>query len=745
MMRSLRWLVISLCLLGLGTPTALAAETPPPPAENPEKEGGDAPKEGEENPEEKPAEGPSADLLKIWENIKDAFLSGSEADKIKAVNRMIDIKAQKGLAALLAKAINACRGYPTLQIRLAEKLTEISDPEAVEWVRKVLAAEAGKKKNASSQLVALYIDFLIKNKTEQVTLMSAGILPNLAQPGFLFSVLFNSGEAPFIEIVGKYAAEKKNPAVLRRQAIDYLGKWWSGKPCFGARVPHLIRCMEIKETVTDARTALQNICMPKYRTARRWKKWWEPFSEKEDLDIIWECFRDAYERVSGRQKRKDGAREIIEYIRDWSNPLFAWSLPILHKALIRFEDKELKEEILYKLGKIRSQSSLEVVLELLRSPEGSAPNIQAQIAKSLGSIAPTGNPTAGEALMEMHEGTMSISVKREIYRSLGKIRYKKAINLLIEVLKDDSSDRRNWTAAEALGEMKAIEALPTMVTRFQETEDRDLQLYILRAFRKMGVKTEEVYSIAVIGLDSEDFRIQDAAILLLGDLKDKRAVTNLKRVFQNNSARKKTRQLALDALAYFPSKDVFEIFIEALKIKIKEEHQPDNPFGKKHQLNEINKKAVEYFEKDDGKNFIPEMLDPLLDLVQDRKANGRLKALVWIRRPVLWNPKSAPSVMIALFHPTEDDLIVKETVANLLTHPHKDTVEPLIKKFSGGMERYAWVDYQIAFILRRYVQMSNLSNPDNPLESVDFGTNKKSWMSWWRKNRSKFKLENKSK
>jgi HEAT repeat protein len=681
----------------------------------------------------------------MWAEVSKILLKGKFEEKKTAVDRLVSIDSQAGLAPVLAKAVMALKGYPELQANVARRLTGLTeDAEAKEWVAKVAGAEGMLRKNASSLLISLYVGFMIKTGlTEMALKLAQGALPNLEQPGYVFSALFDSGKKDFIEVVGRYAVNKKIPPVNRRIAVEYLGRWWSGSPCFAARIPFLIKAMESRETVEKAKLAIWSICQPKFSSSRRWKKWWESMSDiaAQDDKIIWRSFEDAYVRASTRSKKKDGARQISEYIEHWNTPHFKWSLSLLHRMLLEFEDKELMGNILYILGKIKNPSSVDTVLKLIDMPRASTPDILGQVAKCLGAIAPAKDERVGEALLRLYDDCLSTSVRRKAIEALGKVQYStpETVKLLVGIMKEMVGDRKNWAAAEALGAMKALTALPDMIDMFQVTPDNDLKLYLLRAFRKMGVKSSKIFDIAVVSLEAEDFRLQNAALEILMDIGDKKAVSNIKRVFENTENRLKTRMLALDALAEYPAPLVFDTFIEALKARYKKKDQ-NGMFGIRHGLNAMNMKAVTFFEKDDFKNLIPEVLDPLIDLIKDTKSKGRLKALVWVTRPAIWQ-KIALTVLIGLLDPKEDDKIVQQTVKNLIAHPDKEAFGILVNRISRGHAKHAWVDYQIAFILRSYVQKSNLADPENPLDSFDGGTDRRVWKGWWAKNKSKFRFK----
>lgn len=721
------------CLVFLLAP-ALAAEEAPPP----------------DKPPAQPDKGPNFE--KIWSEVIKVLQKGKYSEKEAAAERLISFPLARGLAPVLAKAIMACKGYHELQVKLARRLTTFTDDaEAREWVFKVATAEAMQRKNASSELLGLYLRFLFEaGMKEEGLKMAEGALPQLEKPGFVFAALFDQGEKELIDVVGRFAVNRKNPPILRREAVEYLGRWWAGPPCFAARVPALIEAMEVRETAQEAQRALWKICLPTHQSSKRWRRWWEGMEDiaDKDADIIWRSFEDAYVRVSGSAKKKDGARRISEYIEPWNNEHFRWALPLLHRALLEFEDKELMGNLLYTLGKIGDPSSLDAVMKLRELPRASTPDSMRQLAKALGSLAPEKSEQAGEALRKMFDSSMSLAVKREIIQSWGRIRYDtdETVSLLVDVMKKRTgAPRMTWAAAEALGEMKALKALPDMVQTFQATDDSDLKLHLLRAFRKMKVKTPEVRSIAIVSLESSDFRHQEAALELLSDIQDEKAIPNIKRAFENTKNRHKTRLLALDALKSFPTEKVFDTFVQALRTRVKSQHARNDPLvNLAHVLNDYNQKAVDFFEKDGGANLVPEMLDSLLDMLKDRKSAGRLKAVGYVGHPRVFQD-TAISVLISLLHPTEDDQIVQEAVKILIAHPSKDNFGTLVKRLSGGHPKYAWIDYQIAYVLRSYVQQSSLANPENPLESFDGGTDKRAWLGWWSRSRGRMQFGTKGK
>jgi HEAT repeat protein len=689
----------------------------------------------------------AATAAQVWAEVKPILKNGTFEQKKAAVARLMALAPQAGLAPVLAKAINKLRGYLEFQVSVATKLTElIDDAEAKEWVRRAARAEYERRKNASSQLISLYVGFMIRAGLEETALkLARGALPNLAQPGYVFGVLFDSGQKVFIEVVGRYAVDKRIPPVNRRIAVDYLGRWWTGPPCFAARIPFLLKAMKSHDTVEEAKLGIWNICLPNFKSGKRWKKWWDDMSDiaDNDDDIIRRSFEDAYVRATTDPKKKDGARRIGEYIEKWNSAHFKWALPLLHSMLLEFEDNELMVNVLYIIGKIKDPSSIDTVLKLIDMPRASTPDILAQVAKCLGTISPAKSEQVGEALHKLY-GCLDTSVRRKVIESLGKIQYDtpKTVDLLVGIMKNPAVDRKNWAAAEALGAMKALAALPDMMDTIQTTKDNDLKLYLLRAFRKMGVKSSGILDIAVVSLDEEDFRLQDAALKILTDIGDKRAVPSICRVFDNEKTPIKTRLLALDALAPYPARLVFDTFIEALKTRYKKRPRNNDEGTTSYpvvSLNKINKKAVAFFEKDDFKNLIPEVFDLLIDLIKDARHNGRREALQWVARPAIWQ-KTAFTVLIGLLDPKEDDKIVQQAVKGLIAHPDKEAFGILVNRLSGGHAEYAHIDLQIASILCSYVALSNLGDPEDPLGGFNGETDRRAWKDWWKKNKGKMRF-----
>ncbi len=762
-MKPLGMAMVILLALALATPPAIFAQGGGgnPPAKPGEKKDDPAKPAGEKpadpapanpaappaNPaaQEKKEEPPKpVDLETLWNELSNAFLKGNAQQKVDAVNRLCALPPQEGLAMYLAKAYNGSLNYPGLLEQLARKFLALeSDTTAPEWVKRLFDAEAKKEKNASGKLISILLAFMIKLNLPEALKMTEGVLPKIGEPAWIFSALYDSNKKEFMEIVGKYAtgAYKDTPPVLKRLAIEeYLGKWWNGPPCYHARIPFLIQAMEKSDTAEDAKSAIENICLPKFQSAARWKKWWDEIQKHDDLNIIWECFRDAYERVPA-PKKAEGAREINEFIAEWKEPRFAWSLDILHKALLSIENGELRNTILYNLGKIGSGTSMDVMYQLLEQPKAQSPELQSDIAKCMGEVAPKNDEKAGSTLTKLYDNTMTESVQKSIIGAWGKMAYKVAVPKLIGVLKDKVGGSRSWESAKALGEMKATEALPDLIEVYRTTADLDLKIHILNSILNMRAISKEVYEIAIDGLDNEDERVRDPSLSILKAMKNPASIPNIKTAWRNDKSSLVLRKKVVETLCVFQPADVYDVLLDALKYRsieeIDKEKRGEIKFRDIKALNPINKVVVEYFEKDGRANLIKDLLDPLIDVVKYSSNNGRLKALEWIGNPKVWD-KRAASAMLGFMVPKEHEDVILAARDILIRNPYKDMVELVIKRLSGGIQGYSELDYQIAYILREYVLKSSEADENNPLNSPDFGTDKKAWTDWWNKVKSKF-------
>lgn len=721
----------------------------PKPAPPPPKNGGAPPADN------KPADPPKADPAKAdppkpvdfaqyWDRVKDFFMKGKVEDKYREVMKIVALNPGPGIAELIVKANNGCRGYADLQRELAKKLQTLdaaSDPESTTWCMRVFTEEAKLDKNASSELIGMYGACLFKANLAEAPQMVENILPKLAGPAFVFSMLFDTGRKDAIEIVARFAISKSKDvsAVLKRQAVEYLGKWWNGPPIYQARIPALLEAMASQETAEEAKSSLESICLPKFQSASRWKKWWDANKDWDDRKIIWESMLDAFVRVVGGAKKIEGAAEIIEFIKDWKRPDFAWAVPILHDALLQFDNKDLRVEILYNLGLIKNAGSLEYVLKLLELPSSSNPELQAPIAKCIGLIAPENDETAGATLDRILANTMTETVQIEVVTAWGKMRFQKAVPAIIQFLKDPIGGRKAWAAARALGEMKATQSLKDLIEVFGVTTDRELKLHITSALIDLKAKTQEVFQIGIIGLDSDDERQIDAALGLLKFQGDPRCVTNVREIFKDDKRGKVTRLKALETVSVFAPEHSLEAMVDALKYRTKEEDKEleKDKFRKPNTLNEYNAAAAAYFEKDGGANLTKDVLDPLLNLVGNRKNNGRLKMVNYISHQRIWD-KKAFSVLMDLLHKDENEAIVLRVREVLIERRHKDFFEPLAKQLSGGRQGQEWIDHTISYIIRTYVEKSNMV--DDTGMGVDLGTDKKAWLDWWSKNKAKFEF-----
>ncbi len=171
------------------------------------------------------------------------------------------------------------------------------------------------------------------------------------------------------------------------------------------------------------------------------------------------------------------------------------------------EDKSIRWQIAYNLGKIHpgSQTAITILMQFIKSIESES--IRWQVAESLGKIDP-GNPEAIAALVQLIESTADKSIHWQAAYSLGEIgkgnsTVVAALMQLIQSTEDKSTRRR---AAESLGKIDPgnSTALAALMQLIQSTEDKSTRRRAAESLGKIDPGNSTALSALVQLIQSTD-------------------------------------------------------------------------------------------------------------------------------------------------------------------------------------------------------------------------------------------------
>ncbi len=305
---------------------------------------------------------------------------------------------------------------------------------------------------------------------------------------------------------------------------------------------------------------------------------------------------------------------------------------------------------------------------------------------------------------------------------------------LLYFLKDDSSIQNKLNSASELGDIKAIKALEDLVVVYKSCSEVNLKISILKSFLKIKVFTEDIYEIAIEGINSDNIVICSISLDILYLIRNPYSINNIKAVWPRFNSIISIKKKIIKTLCAFSSYLVYDTLLDALKYKYEYGKEINNKVDYKKQkidyLNPINRIIVEYFEKDGYKNLTNEMLMPLVNIAMNNNNNGRLKAIEWIGNPKIWDKRVAQKMLILLMNPDEHDDVRMAAREVLLNNPDKYIFETIINQLSGD-NRINYIDYILRDIIQKYIIKSSEYNENNPGKYPDYGVDKIAWIKWW--------------
>lgn len=284
--------------------------------------------------------------------------------------------------------------------------------------------------------------------------------------------------------------------------------------------------------------------------------------------------RDENERLSaleelGAKRDKETAEHILRAVGDesWHIKKRALELlssiqdkylyPALEKALRDNKDANLRNiaiEVFIRLG----NRSLKTVLSLLKDPDE---EIRVFAATILGNIK---NPEAVPYLIEALNDTDS-NVCVSSAEALGRIKDKRAVGPLIEALKGDL-----WlkiSSASSLKEIGDRSAIEPLIDLLSSSETRSIALEAIATILRRSCYFEpipslrdalldkDIYGLLIDALKGNDLVQKKTSLILLGWLKDKRALPEM----INLLSEYELKDLAIETISLFGKEGIEDI------------------------------------------------------------------------------------------------------------------------------------------------------------------------------------------
>jgi len=265
------------------------------------------------------------------------------------------------------------------------------------------------------------------------------------------------------------------------------------------------------------------------------------------LEIVEERAKEEErERLARELKAKNEKHPLIRALedRDWNvRKSAARSLGEIKdiravEPLIRAledEDEDVRKNAAWALGEIRSAKAIEPLIQALRDRDK---GVRVSAVEALGKIGEPAVEPLIQALRDEQE-----SVRLGAVEALGEIRDARAIDPLIQTLKEDNSLAVQLSAAQALGKMRDKRAVEPLIHALKD--DREEVRW--SAAEILGeIRDKRAVEPLIHALKDEKRDVRKSAAWALGEIRDKRAIEALIQVLRDK--RSEVRKSAADAL-----------------------------------------------------------------------------------------------------------------------------------------------------------------------------------------------------
>lgn len=268
-----------------------------------------------------------------------------------------------------------------------------------------------------------------------------------------------------------------------------------------------------------------------------------------------------------KNDRHNGA--LIELFRESSNPKLQATIAEFFTSMESDMLKEAAFEKLRDYDDMRPEvvSSLLAYLEERQSSEITelfremTDDPRSQVSgRAIRALGNSGDESYVETLIELYEEASEESQKSAVLDALGNLGSDQALELLIDVVRDDDNSKSlRWKACIALGKTGNPEALETIEYLFGE-EDPYLRMYAVRALGNFN--SSEVEKLLMQALRDEHWRVRVSAAESLGELGSGKAVPILKFKAEHDPERNNVAPAAVKALGKIGGGESFDFLRE---------------------------------------------------------------------------------------------------------------------------------------------------------------------------------------
>lgn len=259
-----------------------------------------------------------------------------------------------------------------------------------------------------------------------------------------------------IQRLQQASRETGQPVLVRTQAIAILGEM----RVIDA-IPALIDLLsDSNDSVRSATgSALKRITLRSFATAKEWSAWWEPNSKLSREEILEDLVNLQYERIRHLNESNERLHlTVLSERNDKTDP---------SPLITAFDETESSRVKLYAIRELALLKSPQATGTLIRAIADADPAVRLGAAEALGAL---GEVSAAEPLAAALMDSSSL-VRAAAAKSLGTLKWKAAAPVLCELLADPAEEVA-VAAANALGEIGdpiALDYLIKIVTTDKES------------------------------------------------------------------------------------------------------------------------------------------------------------------------------------------------------------------------------------------------------------------------------------
>lgn len=540
-----------------------------------------------------------------------------------------------------------------------------------------------------------------------------------------------------VDWTAAFATNRRVSPHVRRRAIRALGRFGWGPPVYARRIPALLLAARFPDTHQDALRALQNVAPVARDGLRQWEAWWrENRDAPDDLSIV----RQSLEPLSRPCAGEISLGPVLERIRNWNTPGFAWVAPLFHQWLSEEDMAPLSSALLSNLSGMGSPGSIGPILSHLGRQKGHGLSEQHERCLALEALAGLAELAGDEERASLAAQVrpllddLSRDVVAQAALTLAAARDAAAAPAIRDML-SQTPDRAFPDLIRALsqfGEKRDCRLLVKLFRKAASAPDPGaVRAAVLEACVRLDVGTDGEEEIAIVGAQDPDERVCGRAVAWLSRFPGENAFFALRSVLEDPRRSEKLRLSCFETLARIARDDQVPHLILLLgRTPATAPPGTDRERALRARIRDT------WWDRVAAKVTGSEShLEALLTVAGDEKAprQGRLTALKCLGRDGVYRREPCENALIRLLDDPVGE-IVGPVSDFLAAHPSMEILDALIGALPDSGRAATWQDTYRWHVVREALGAGLRGR------LPDFGLNGVRWRAWWRVARSRVRF-----